>query len=299
MVSGAEAGGGGAAFSLTLPPASYAAMAGSLPAFGRPQRQSRHALVGIASDASCSGGHLARSAPRHLDPELLLGHVGPVLSDDSALVDDQNPVGKRQDLLELERDQQHRLAVVTGVDEAPVHELDRAHVETAGRLCRDQNARFAADLPGEHDLLLVPPGQGGRARLRPAASDVVLHQQVAGAANELPRKQPTPARVGRLVEIVKSEVLRQGELEHESPPLAVLRNVAEAEIEDRRRILPGHVASADCDAPGADAPQAADRVDQLRLPVAVDPGHADDLPAADVEGHPADCLETAVVDDVE
>ncbi len=58
------------------------------------------------------------------------------LADDLALVHDEDAVGERQHLLELERDEQHRAPLVALLDEPPVDELDRADVEaraSAGR----------------------------------------------------------------------------------------------------------------------------------------------------------------------
>ena len=56
-----------------------------------------------------SSGLLPPSA-RHCDTELLLGDVRRVLADDATLVDDEDPVGEREDLVELERDEQYRRA---------------------------------------------------------------------------------------------------------------------------------------------------------------------------------------------
>ena len=95
------------------------------------------------------------AAAGHRDAELLVRDVRPVLADDAALVDDEDPVGERQDLVQLERDEEDRPALVPLRDEPLVHELDRADVEPARGLSRDEGARVARDLPRDHDLLLV------------------------------------------------------------------------------------------------------------------------------------------------
>src|SRR5688500_11798678 len=94
-------------------------------------------------------------AAGHRDAERLLGDTRWELPDDPALEDDEDPVGERQDLVQLEGDEQHAAAFVALPDEAAVDELDRADVEAARRLCGDQDLRIAVDLPGEHHLLLV------------------------------------------------------------------------------------------------------------------------------------------------
>src|SRR4051812_35018962 len=97
------------------------------------------------SEAPASCGRLAAPA-EHLEADLLLGDVGAVLADDLTLVDDEDPVGEREDLVELERDEQDRAPFVTLLDEPPVQELDRADVEPSRRLCGDQHLRVARDL---------------------------------------------------------------------------------------------------------------------------------------------------------
>src|ERR687895_2234969 len=86
----------------------------------------------------------------HRDSEFLFGHVGWVLADDTTLVHDEDPVRKSKDLLQFERDEQNRLSAVAGVDELPVHELDRPHVEATRGLSGEEHLRIAADLASQH-----------------------------------------------------------------------------------------------------------------------------------------------------
>ena len=70
---------------------------------------------------------------------------------------------EREDLVEFDRHQQHRLARVAQGDDALVDELDRADVDAARRLA-DQNDRgIALDLARQHDLLLIAAGEIGGA----------------------------------------------------------------------------------------------------------------------------------------
>ena len=55
-----------------------------------------------------------------------------------------DPVGERDDLVELGRDDQHGHAAVAGGDDPLVDELDRADVDAAGRLGGDEQAQVAA-----------------------------------------------------------------------------------------------------------------------------------------------------------
>ena len=109
-------------------------------------------------------GSLTRPPPScaaadHRDAERLRVDVRRELADDLALVHDEDPVGERQDLLELERDEQDRAALVALGDEPAVQELDRADVEAARRLRGDQDPRVARDLARDDELLLVAAGE--------------------------------------------------------------------------------------------------------------------------------------------
>src|SRR4029077_16127528 len=125
---------------------------------------------------SGSRNGLPAARARHLDAQLVLADVRTVLRDDLAFVEDQGPVGQRNDLVQLERDEQLPRAVVPRLDEPPVDELDRTNVEPARRLSGDQDAGLATDLAREHNLLLVASRERRGARLRPSAADVELRQ---------------------------------------------------------------------------------------------------------------------------
>src|SRR3954447_18120189 len=80
----------------------------------------------VTSPPSCR--LLAAAAARHGEPELRLGRARGELADDLALVDHEDAVGERQDLLQLERDELDAAPGVALLDEAAVDELDRADV---------------------------------------------------------------------------------------------------------------------------------------------------------------------------
>ena len=80
---------------------------------------------------------------------------------------------ERADLVELDRDQQHRLAAVAHVDQPPVDELDGADIDAARRLADDQHARVLLHLARQHDLLLVAAGEIGGLQPRIGRPDVV------------------------------------------------------------------------------------------------------------------------------
>lgn len=76
------------------------------------------------------------------------------LADDGAGEHDEDAIGQRADLVQLDRDQQDALALVAQRDETLVNELDGADVDAARRLADQQagpssNRRVCGDmLPG-------------------------------------------------------------------------------------------------------------------------------------------------------
>ena len=98
-----------------------------------------------------------RRLPGHQQAEFLHGHGWRPEAGYPAVVHDRDPVRKRVDLVELGRDDEHGDAVVALLHDALVHELDRTDVKPSGRLAGHQQLVFAAEFPGQDDLLLVAP----------------------------------------------------------------------------------------------------------------------------------------------
>ena len=145
----------------------------------------------------------------------------------------------------------------------------------------------------------LPPESPPAACERPAAADVELADQAGGAREEPLGEEPAPLRRRRLRVVVQRDVLGDRELEHEAAPLTVLRDVPDARIEHLARTRVAQLAPRDLDRAALGPHQAGDRVDQLRLAVAVDAGEPDDLARPDLERDPAHLLDAAVVADVE
>ena len=105
------------------------------------------------------GGRAAAIRPLaagHEQAELVAGGVGPVEhADERAAVDHADPIGQGEHLVELGGHEQHGGAPVAHLDDAAVDELDRADVESPGRLGDDQQLHVAGQLAGDDHLLLV------------------------------------------------------------------------------------------------------------------------------------------------
>ena len=141
--------------------------------------------------------------------------------------------------------------------------------------------RVAGDLAGDADLLLVASRQRAGQRARAAAAHVVLLEQVAGAGVDAPDVEPAALGQRRLVVLAQRQVLGQREVEHQPAQVAVLGDVRHAGVAGVAHAPPGHLlARRSLMLPDDGVAQAGDRLDQLVLAVAVDPGERHDLAAA-------------------
>src|SRR5918997_5400417 len=182
-----------------------------LPIGGMPERE----CLAVPCSPRSSGGLLFRAPPGHQEAELLVGGVGGYLSDYLACVEDDYAVGEGADLLELEGDQEYRLALGALLQELAVDELYRPHVHAPGRLGGDDHARVAGELAGEDGLLLVPSREGASPGVGVRGTNVVCAEVLGGAAAHDLREDPTPPREGRLVVGLERVVLVESEVQHE------------------------------------------------------------------------------------
>ena len=96
-----------------------------------------------------------------------------------ALVHDGDPVGEREDLVEVLADHEHSHAVGGRPAEVRVNGLDRADVEAARRLSGDEHDRLPLELAAEHELLEVPAGEVARRGVGAGRLDVVSRYERA------------------------------------------------------------------------------------------------------------------------
>ena len=128
------------------------------------------------SAASCC------STPAISRPSSPLGRLGAALADDAAVEHHQDAVRQRADLVELDRDQQDRLAARRAWRSAAVDELDRADIDAARRLADEEHAGILLHLAREHDLLLVAAGESSRSSAGSRAGGCRISRSLAGIA---------------------------------------------------------------------------------------------------------------------
>ena len=177
----------------------------------------------------CTPVRIRRDARHHETDGPLGGLRLRHLADDAPVVHDQDAVRERQDLVELDRDQEDRLAGVAEGHQPAVDELDGADVHAARRLADQQQIRVPVELPREHDLLLVAAREGRRGKRPVRGPHVVLRSLATEARRDRAPPQPEVAVVGRLVVVAEDGALAGAEGDDEAHPLAVLGDVGQAE----------------------------------------------------------------------
>src|SRR5207248_11710241 len=126
----------------------------------------------------------------HQQPDLLDVRPGPRrLAGDPALVDDRDPVGESEDLVEVLAQQQHAHAVRRRLVQVRVDALDRADVQAARGRSGDEHLRLPRELAGKHDLLQVAAREEANRRLRAGRRDPVATDQLERALADPPQTQ--------------------------------------------------------------------------------------------------------------
>ena len=223
----------------------------------------------------------------HQPSEFLGRHGRRPYTGDLAFVHDGDPVRERVNLVEFGGDDEYGHAVVALLDDAAVHELDRAHVEPAGRLAGDEHLVLTREFPGQDHLLLVAAGQRAHRHLRRGGADVEFLDAFGCVACDRAEVEPDAGGEGRLVVRVEHHVVGHREVADQPVFLPVLGDVGDARVQSLLRRGVGQVPAIQHDLARDRGPQAHQRLAQLGLPVALHPGHAQDLARADLQGHPS------------
>src|SRR5665811_975175 len=101
---------------------------------------------------------LTGEPPRHRQAyRLARGPSAGDLIDYFALVQDDYPIGQRQDLLQFVGDEDDARPLGAQLEKSRVNELDRPDIEAPRGLRGDQHARAPSDFAGQDQLLLVAP----------------------------------------------------------------------------------------------------------------------------------------------
>ena len=148
----------------------------------------------------------------------------------------------------------HGDARVARLDDALVDELDRADVDAAGRLRGDEQAQVAAELAGEHDLLLVAAREPADLASRCPACGRRTPSPSRGRSRRVRRAGCCRARTnGGAAAAVEHEVLGDRELADQAVFRAVLGHEPDAGVEDAPDARGGQLDAVEADASPARA----------------------------------------------
>ena len=196
-----------------------------------------------------------------------------------ALVEDEDPVGHRDDLGQVARDEDDPEAGRGQLGDDPV-DLDLGpDVDAAGRLVEDQQPRLRGQPLGQDDLLLVAARQGADHLLDAGHLHVELLGVVVGdgplrrAVDQEPREEPRQDR--------QRHVLGDREVQHQAFLVAVLGQVGDAGGHRGGRAGEGDPLPVQRHRAGVRLVDPEQDPGDLRAAGADEPGEAEDLALAD------------------
>src|SRR5215217_7536696 len=173
---------------------------GSAPIIRR-QEEEGSRLVG-------SGSVLIQTPTSHQQTQLGPRHrAAEEIADDAALTEHQNAVAEVHHLVEIEGDEEDAAALVTLRDELLVDELDRSHVEAAGRLDGKEGVWLAMQLAGDDQFLLVSPRERAGRCVRAGSAHVEGSHQPFSQCPAAGVVDPAAAAEWRLLGIPQEHVL--------------------------------------------------------------------------------------------
>ena len=189
----------------------------------RSRSRSRRAVSAVATGAQTMCP--MRATWSGLPPARRLEALG-----DRAVAHDQDGVAEADRLLQRVGGQDHRHAVGRDGAHEVVDLLLGAHVEAAGRVVEDQDARARVQPLGQHDLLLVAAREVEAERVDDGRADVQALDPLARRGRAPCEPSIRPKRC-ELVEAGERDVGGDREEEHEALGAPLARDVADAAVD--------------------------------------------------------------------
>ena len=219
-----------------------------------------------------------------------------VHADEGAAVDDADPVGQVEHLVELGGHEQHGGALVAHLDDAAVDELDRADVEAPRGLGHDQERRRRrCSSRAMITFCWLPPERLSTGTSGAGGADVEALHELERLAVDGGLVAEAAAGEGLPPEAVEHEVVGDAERPDEAVLVAVLGHVGHAQLEDVAGRGVGDVVAGDLDGAAHLGAHADERLDELALAVALHAGDAEDLTGAHLEVEAVDRGDAPVV----
>jgi len=177
-----------------------------------------------------------------------------------------------------------------------VDERRRADVQAAGGLVGDDHARAAAQLAGQDQLLLVAAGELPRRQGRAGRAHVETADELAREAHDRAEIEHARPRKRRLVEDLERGIAPQVEVQDQPVAVPVIADVRRVVLDEVPRAPARRVQPGDGDLARFQGTHARDGLHQLALPVAIDPGDAQNFPGVHLQAQTAHGGQPAVVD---
>ena len=173
-------------------------------------------------------------------------------------------------------------------------EARRADIQSARRVYGDQHIRIGFQLAGENDLLLVAAGEIPDLLVGGLASDVVFADHLPGIGRDglLFHMQAVQRGKLRLVGLLEHKIVRDRHVADQALQIPVLRDERHVVLDRGPRAEDRDLLSLALELAALRREHARQQLRELRLPVAVHTGNADDLAPADAE---ADVIEARVL----
>ncbi len=245
-----------------------------------------------------------RVRARHRRPELLgrdRRRVG--VGDEPPGEHDLDRVREPDQLVEVGADEEDGEAAAPGVAQLVPDAGLRADVDAAGGVRGDEQQRLAGQLAADDELLLVAARQRRRRDVDARRADVEVRDDALGVAarrGAVEQVQAHPAgkaaaRDGRPALVAEHPVDPQRLRGQQAVPGAVLGDVADPGLAAVQRAGVAEVASREQHPPARRPTHPHDRLDELGLPVALDPGDAEHLARPHDEVDPGEQRPTPVL----
>ena len=217
-----------------------------------------------------------------------------------AAVHHRDAIRQREDFVELGADEQDRLALRARVEQLLVNELDRADIDAARWLRREEHGEVLCPISRAiDDLLLIAARERARGKTADWAAGC-RRRRSPRIAFSITRSRSMIAAFREMLLDAENQVVGDRVLEDQSAAVPVFGNVREAGIvallQRVRRVTstPSIRMS-----PLETGSESSERFDELRLAVSLDAGDAEYLARLDAEAHTVDDANAARSDDAE
>ena len=144
-----------------------------------------------------------------------LASLAAELANDAPIVEPDDPIGERENFVELLGDQQHGASAIAKRRDQRMNESDAGNVDPSRRLSGDEQLRLAIEFARDDDALLIAAGKAARRVAQAAVADGEFRQRalrLAGDGREAarrPQRENAGSRSRPAMKLSRIEAVRQ------------------------------------------------------------------------------------------